>query len=103
MAQCRFFSQYMASQRKAFLDALNENKWYLSERARRDVGIDAATVDFCKRHLDTFAHQFRTEYCRDVCPDREHCELARHIDSIRSTQESRAVVNRGSAGEDSRC
>ena len=79
MAGCKHFSEYMALQQKALRLALDENKWYLSERAGYDVGMAVALDDFCRHHLDRFAHEFRITFCGRLCPAADTCIGARSL------------------------
>jgi len=75
MAACPFFYEYMVRQRGALAKAVDENKWYLSERAQQDVGKELAARDFCDRHVERFARSFRMEFCRDTCPLCHSCYM----------------------------
>lgn len=77
----------MHLQQQTLCRAIDENKWYLSERAGCDVGHDAAVDDFCGRHLDAFAQLFRVSYCRRECVERESCGLVGRVDSLASIAE----------------
>ncbi len=79
MAGCKHFAEYMALQQRELRIALDENKWYLSERAGYDVGMAVALDDFCRYHLDRFAHEFRIRFCGRVCPARQSCAGARRL------------------------
>ena len=56
--------------------AIDENKWYLSEAAGRDVGPMVAEMDFHHSHLPRVAATFRSLHCTGLCPARAQCELA---------------------------
>jgi len=79
MKKCPFFDPFTNEQLRRLASAIDENKWYMSERAGSDVGYEAALEDFRRRHLDQFARQFRLEYCLGVCPGRDRCELASRV------------------------
>ncbi len=66
----------MDAQLRRLEAAIDENKWYLSERAGYDVGYEAAEEDFRRRHLEQFAREFRMRYCLGLCPGRDRCEMA---------------------------
>ncbi|MCF7854821.1 MAG: DUF4032 domain-containing protein [Candidatus Pacebacteria bacterium] len=76
MDNCKGFDDYMAEQKRHFCEAVEEEKWYLSERAGTDVGFEEAMNSFLEHHVDDFAHTFRVRFCREQCPYRETCELA---------------------------
>lgn len=84
MVCCAHFKDYMTRQEDSLTRAIEEDKWYLSEQAGADVGMDTAVEDFVENHLDRFAHEFRVRYCRKVCGDRATCELARNVHEIAS-------------------
>jgi len=79
MRNCPFFSVYMHEQLRRLALAIDEHKWYMSERAGFDVGYDAAEKDFRRRYLDRFAREFRLDYCLGVCPGRHCCDLAQRV------------------------
>ncbi len=79
-SDCRNYREFMLAQRRRFDEALAENKWYLSERAGRDVGVAAAKRDFLERHFERVALQFRAWFCGEACRLRESCEVrATHV------------------------
>jgi len=62
---------------KCYLEqAIDENKWYLSEAAGRDVGSLVAEIDFHEIHLPRVAAKFRSHHCTGMCPAKDQCELA---------------------------
>ena len=63
----------MTEQRRLMQAAIDENKWYLSEQARHDVGYKAAEADFMERHMTAMAEQFRRNWCGGMCGDRGVC------------------------------
>jgi hypothetical protein len=82
---CPEFSRYMAEFRNRFRFALDQNKWYLSERAKRDVGIHAATEDFLNHHFDRFAEEVRARFCQEECGLHAACPLAAFTRSLPAT------------------
>jgi hypothetical protein len=56
--------------------AIDEDKWYLSERAGHDVGLRAAEEHFIENYLKGFAACYRILYCSRLCPDKQNCMLA---------------------------
>lgn len=82
MNRCEHFDQCMAEQRQRLQRAVDEDKWYQSERAGFDVGPEAAMDSFVRHHLDRFAREFRVWYCRESCPGRDACDLARHVSRL---------------------
>ena len=79
---CLNLPQYLSGARDRLSHALDENKWYLSERAGRDVGRTAAGLDFIDHHLDRVVRGFRAEFCHETCTMRTGCPLARTVDRI---------------------
>ncbi len=73
---CVVYREYMEAQIARLRRAIDENKWYLSERAGRDVGLAAAKADFWERHGERWAREFRLAYCGGECRRREECPLA---------------------------
>ena len=94
VTSCVKFKVYMAEQHVGLKKAIDEDKWYLSERAGFDVGFEAAERNFCKHHLDRFAQAFRVDFCHNRCPERHHCELAKTVEQMRSTEQLRRQVAR---------
>lgn len=87
MSMCRNFHEYMREQERRLREAIDENKWYLSERAGYDVGYAAAEMDFAIHHLDRFAHEFRVEFCGTRCSARWECALARRAARLAGSRE----------------
>lgn len=54
----RFLTEYMHAQLRAML----EHKWYLSEKAGKDVGLGVAAMDFIS---NGHAAKFQQDYFRD--------------------------------------
>jgi len=87
MHACIHFREYMQEQERRLREAIDENKWYMSERAGYDVGYEAAEYDFAIHHLDRFAHEFRVEFCGARCPARWNCELGRRAARLADSRE----------------
>lgn len=85
MNKCRCFNGYMAAQKRGLVNAIDEEKWYMSEQAGGDVGIDAAVSSFLEKHIDRFARSFRERFCREQCPDRERCDLVSRVEELPGT------------------
>ncbi len=79
---CPEFSRYLEEFRRRLRQALDENKWYLSERTGRDVGEQAATQDFLQNHFDRFAEEVRTRFCEHECARQKQCPLSLFIRSL---------------------
>ena len=69
---CLHFHEFMQRQRLLMQAAIDENKWYLSEQARHDVGYRAAEADFLQKHMAAIAVRYRSDYC-GACGDRGVC------------------------------
>jgi len=79
---CPEFNRYLEEFRRRFQQALEENKWYLSERTGRDVGEQTATQDFLQNHFDRFAEEVRARFCEHECARQKDCPLALFIRSL---------------------
>jgi hypothetical protein len=51
-------TQYLESQRRE----IEKHKWIESEKAGRDLGMDAA-IDWIMKYADAFSDQFVREHC----------------------------------------
>jgi hypothetical protein len=52
---------------------IEEEKWFLSEKAGFDVGFEAAEKSFILKYFKGFAATWRVIYCGLVCPLRHEC------------------------------
>lgn len=64
-------------QAKVIKISINEDKWYLSERAGYDVGWEIATKHFIETYLMGFAAGFRASFCGMICEKRFNCTIAK--------------------------
>lgn len=85
---CPEFKRYMNEFRARLRKALEENKWYLSEREGHDVGEQRATEDFLQNHFDRFAAEVRLAFCEHECSQHENCPLAIFIRTLPPTREA---------------
>ena len=69
--------QFYVVQAKIIKAAIEEKKWYLSEKEHHDIGWDAAEEEFIQTISAGFTAGFRVAYCSMVCPLRETCEVAK--------------------------
>jgi hypothetical protein len=76
-------SDYLAAERVRIAEAIDEDKWYLSERAGRDVGYRIAELHFIDHFLCTFARGFRVDYCKH-CRNSAHCEVQPREDMLKA-------------------
>ncbi|MDE0838094.1 MAG: hypothetical protein OSB41_03480 [Kiritimatiellae bacterium] len=72
---CRNFNVFMRTERSALLRAIEEDKWYLSERAGHDVGWDYAKKHFVENFLLGFSQHYRSTFCEQRCDYRLSCQL----------------------------
>jgi hypothetical protein len=79
---CQNLRDYLARQRSHLQRAIDENKWYLSERHGRDVGLTIAKSDFLDNHLDRVTHDFRIHFCQTACEKRTACPVVDGIHRI---------------------
>lgn len=93
MSKCRRFDDFMAEQQAELQRAIDENKWYLSERKGEDVGYPTATAHFMEEHLDRFAQDFRESFCQFRCPSRAECDLVNRISKMVSSQQMVTELN----------
>ena len=82
MVFCLNWGAFVAAQIRYMEHAIAENKWYLSEVAEHDVGLEVATEDFRQCHLLRVAGEFRAAFCTVLCPVRFDCELAPLIEEL---------------------
>ena len=69
--------QFFVVQAEILKKAIEEEKWYLSESERRDVGWEAAEEHFISTISSGFMAGFRVAYCSLICPLKDTCEIAR--------------------------
>lgn len=86
---CAHFPHYAGEQLRHLQHCIDENKWYLSEKAGRDVGPAVAEKDFVERHLDRVAADFRERYCRERCSGRQQCSLSALVGELNRRWEAR--------------
>jgi hypothetical protein len=73
-AKCEHFKEFMDIQKNTIEKSIDENKWYLSEKAGHDVGWTEAEIDFIITHLNDVAKRFRENFCGKICKFRENCD-----------------------------
>jgi len=76
---CDRIDELLAHEREALRNALDEHKWYLSERAHQDVGYSFAQLDFLEKYIQDWGKKFRLNYCNDMCSGRENCEVRKEV------------------------
>ena len=77
--RCEHIREYISTERDELRDAIDEDKWYLSEQEGHDVGWREAEVHFVAHFLKAFAKRFRRDFCEGRCPMAGRCELYRQI------------------------
>jgi hypothetical protein len=55
---------------------IQDNQYYLGEKGRI-VNQHDAEIDFLNHHLQKVAHDLRLEFCNNICPYSETCEIAK--------------------------
>jgi hypothetical protein len=71
--KCVHLREFLDEQGLYLKKAIDEDKWYLSEIAHKDVGIDLAKKDFFEHYLKGCAENFRINYCSNKCNDTSQC------------------------------
>jgi hypothetical protein len=69
-------SDFFVDQAKIIKKAIDEDKWFLSEREHRDVGWEKAEHHFIQTYFAGFTAGFRISYCSLICPNRYNCNEA---------------------------
>lgn len=76
---CRSFRALKTWQADQYRMAVDENKWYMSERLGRNVEWDEAEDDFLHNGYYGCAPKWRKEFCSYKCTHSEACKLGRHF------------------------
>ncbi len=79
---CLFWVQFAQAQVELLRRCIDENKWYLSQRAGYDVGHHVAEADFTRNHADRVAAEFRQDFCQKRCTGRELCRVSALVDDL---------------------
>ena len=69
--------KFMQTQSMCLRRCIEQHKWFLSEKAKHDVGWDAAQADFIQKFLPGFAAGFRASFCGLICQKRLFCAIGR--------------------------
>ncbi len=72
---CQGFRSLKMWQVAQYRRAVEENKWYLSERCGHEVGWYEAEQDFLQHGYYGLAGPWREYYCQHVCEFGEICAL----------------------------
>ena len=78
-SECKHFDEFMSAQKGIIQKAIDENKWYLSQKAGYDVGWSKAEEDFIDNYLIKIAKEFRETFCGKICKDRENCNWQEYV------------------------
>ena len=76
---CLHLKQLLEAEKPALKEEIEKNKYYLSEKAHYDVGLEEAQKDFIEHYLDTWAAGFKDAYCKHVCKERDDCDLIKGL------------------------
>ncbi|MCF7818533.1 MAG: hypothetical protein K9M54_11700 [Kiritimatiellales bacterium] len=74
--KCAAFRELTNWQVGQYQQAVRENRWYISQRYGRWVEWKEAEQDFASKDYYGCAQQWRSEYCGNLCPNKENCLLA---------------------------
>ena len=74
MSCCKNFRGSMEAQMRDLRDAIEEDKWYLSEKEGHDVGISQAEKHFVDSFIERWAANWRRVWCNERCPFRDGCD-----------------------------
>jgi len=73
--RCRAHWKLNEWQIRQYRHAIDENKWYMSERLGRAVAWEEAENDFLHNGYYGCAPKWRKEYCSNRCHHITHCQL----------------------------
>jgi hypothetical protein len=76
ITKCIHLNDLLEAERPAIVNEIKKTKWYLSEKARHDVGWKTAEKEFIDNYLKTWAAGYKSCYCGQVCKDRYDCKYA---------------------------
>lgn len=76
---CRAHWKLNAWQVVQYQRAIDENKWYMTERLGRYVAWEEAEYDFLHHGYYGCAPKWRKEYCARICPHFDNCKLGQHF------------------------
>ncbi len=79
ISSCRAFRQLQAWQVEQYCQAVNENRWYMGERLRRDIDWQEAEKDFLHNEYYGCAPKWRKEFCTARCKHFHICDLGRYF------------------------
>lgn len=74
--RCIGFQALKSWQVERYRQAVNENRWYMSQKCNRCVGWQEAERDFCNQGYYGCAEEWRQQYCGKICANRDNCLMA---------------------------
>ena len=72
---CQAHTKLNEWQIRQYRRAIDENKWYMSERTGRTISWEEAEHDFVHNEYYGCAPKWRKEYCASRCHHFSHCYL----------------------------
>jgi hypothetical protein len=78
-SDCKAHLNLTEWQVRQYRDAVNENKWYMSERLGRSVDWEEAEDDFLHNGYYGCAPKWRKEYCMSRCHHFTGCKLGQQF------------------------
>jgi hypothetical protein len=82
LERCLAMEYFIKAENEWLGSEITLNKYYLSEKAKRDVGKAIAELDYIQNHLPEKAKEFRIEYCSRKCPIRVGCYIINSFDAL---------------------
>lgn len=73
---CIALRDLMLWQAGKYRSAVDENRWYMSQKQGRYISWNEAELDFCQHSTYGCAERWRLEYCGMRCCKRGSCLLA---------------------------
>ena len=71
---CLNLGSLLEQERKDFEKAIEENKWFLSEKEGYDIGRQKAEKDFTQKHFKDWAEKEKEYFCMNFCPLKYGCK-----------------------------
>ena len=79
---CRSFEELKNWQVAQYQSAVDENKWYMSERSGYEIDWRSAEKDFVDHEYYGCAEKWREKYCMVLCPYYASCALGQLLNGI---------------------
>jgi len=67
---CHELVQLLRAEKQDLSDEICKHKYYLSEKAGKDVGLKEAEHDFIENYLPIWAEGYKKAYCSLVCKNK---------------------------------